>query len=218
MNKNYSLILNVVLLIAVGVLYYLHFTSCNSSCGVADGDSTTVSLPAIKMPKEIKASKVVYINSDVLNEKYEFVKDLTADAQAKQKRLEANYQNKAQKLQQDYEAFQQKANAGLMSENQIKTAQDDLMKRKEELDNMQLQLDALLEEVANANEQVRQNVIDYIKEFNKGGQYNYIMTYTDAPGGIILLANDSLDITSEIVEGLNSRYKALKSSNNQKKK
>lgn len=213
MNKNYSLILNVVLVVAVGILYYFHFTQCGASCNSSGGDSTNVNVPAMKMPKEIKASKVVYINSDVLNEKYDFVKDLTADAQAKQKRLEANYQNKAQKLQTDYESFQQKANAGLMSENQIKTAQDDLMKRKEELDNMQLQLDALMDEVANANEQVRQNVIDYIKEFNKAGQYNYIMTYTDGPGGIILLANDSLDITSEIVDGLNERYKALKASN-----
>lgn len=213
MNKNYSLILNVVLVVAVGILYYFHFTQCGASCDSSGSDSTNVNVPAMKMPKEIKASKVVYINSDVLNEKYDFVKDLTADAQAKQKRLEANYQSKAQKLQTDYESFQQKANAGLMSENQIKTAQDDLMKRKEELDNMQLQLDALMDEVANANEQVRQNVIDCIKEFNKAGQYNYIMTYTDGPGGIILLANDSLDITSEIVDGLNERYKALKSSN-----
>jgi len=217
MNKNFSLILNGILALAVAVLYYLHFSSKSSTASDSDiSDSAKVVLPPVMSPKDIKASKVVYINSDVLNEKYEFVKDLTADAQAKQKRLEANYQAKAQKLQQDYEDFQQKANAGLMSENQITNAQNDLMKRKEELDNMQLQLDALIDEVAQANEQVRQNVIDYVKEYNKDGHYNYIMTYTEGPGGIILLANDSLDITSEIVEGLNQRFKALKSSNKKK--
>lgn len=211
MNKNFSVGLNIVLVIAVIVLYYLHFTSSGSgSVANETGDSAKVVLPPVMAPKEIKASKVVYINSDVLNEKYEFVKDLTAEAQSKQRRLESNYQSKAQKLQADYEDFQQKANAGLLSENQMNSAQNDLMKRKEELDNMQLQLDALIDEVAAANEQVRQNVIDYVKEYNKTGQYNYIMTYTDGPGGIILLANDSLDITSEIVEGLNQRYSAQK--------
>lgn len=217
MNKNLSLALNGVLLVAVAALYYLHFSSKScASCSGDENDSTTVKLPPVMAPKEIKNSKVVYINSDYLNEKYDFVKDLTADAQGKQRRLEATYQSKAQKLQQDYEDFQQKANAGLLSENQINAAQNDLMKRKEELDNMQLQLDALIDEVAKANEQVRQNVIDYIKEYNKTGQYEYIMTYTDGPGGFILLADDSLDITKDIVEGLNQRYRAQKSSNKKK--
>ncbi len=152
----------------------------------------------------------MYINSDVLNEKYEYVKDLTTAAQAKQQRLESVYQSKGQKLQQDYADFQQKASQGLLSENQTKSVQEDLMKRKEELDQMEAQLQTQMEEIQKSNEEVRKTVVDYVKEYNKTGQYNYILTYTDGPGGVVILANDSLDITNEIVDGLNAQYKAKK--------
>jgi outer membrane protein len=214
MNKQTSIIINVVLFIAIGVLYYLHFSSCNTACtNVAEGDAAK---PVVMMPKEIKASKMVYINSDVLNKDYDFVKDLTSTAMAKQQRLQNSYEGKAKKLQEDYAEFQQKASQGLLSENQANAAQNELIKRKDELDQMEGQLQEMMAEVQKSNEEVRKSVIDYITEYNKTGQYNYIFTYTDGPGGVVLLANDSLDITKEIVEGLNAQYKAKKESTKKK--
>lgn len=212
MNKNFSLILNIVLLIAVIVLYYLHFSSCNNACAItaATSDSTVAAKPIVMTPKEIKASKIVYINSDVLNEKYDFVKDLVASAQAKQQRMESVYQRKGQEFQQKYADFQQKASSGLLSENQTKSAQEELAKGKEELDNMEAQLQELQNEFQKSNDEVRKTVVDYVKEYNKTGQYNYILTYTDGPGGVVLLANDSLDITNDIIEGLNAQYHTKK--------
>lgn len=209
--KNFSIILNGSIIIAVAVLYYLHFSECKTSCKTTIGkDSLAVLQPNVMSPKEIKASKIVYINSDVLNEKYEYVKELTSAAQSKQQHLEGIYQTKAQKLQQDYADFQQKASQGLLSENQTTAAQEDMMKRKEELDQMESQLQTMMEEIQKSNEEVRKTVVDYIKEYNKKGKYNYILTYTSGPGGVVILANDSLDITNEIVEGLNDQYRAKK--------
>lgn len=212
MDKRISLILNIVLLIAVAVLYYLHFSACNNTCTTTEStvDSTTTAVPVVAPPKEIKASKIVYINSDVLNEKYEFVKDLVASAKVKQQRLESVYQKKGQEFQQKYAELEQKANQGLLSENQTKTAQEELEKGKAELDNMEAQLQQLQDEFQKSNDEVRKTVIDYIKEYNKTGQYNYILTYTEGPGGIVLLANDSLDITDDIIDGLNAQYRAKK--------
>lgn len=211
MNKNLSLVLNIVLLIAVAVLYYLHF-SCKNTCeaSVRTIDSTAVVIPPVMSPKEIKASKIVYINSDVLNEKYDFVKDLVASAQGKQQRLESVYQRKGQEFQQKYAELQQKASQGLLSENQTKEAEEALQKDKLEIDKLEAQLQELADEFQKSNEEVRKEVVDYVKEYNKTGQYNYILTYTEGPGGIVLLANDSLDITNELVEGLNAQYKAKK--------
>ncbi len=211
MNKNFSIIFNVVLAIAVAVLFYLHFSSTNANSAInVSADSLAANKPIVLAPKEIKASKIVYINSDVLNEKYEFVKDLTSAAQSKQQRLESVYQAKAEKFQQDYADLQQKASQGLLSENQSAAAQQDLGKRKEELDRMQAELQALVEEIQRSNDEVRKNVVDYVKEYNKIGKYNYILTYTDGPGGVVILANDSLDITNEILDGLNAQYRIKK--------
>ncbi len=210
MNKNLSLSINIVLVIAVAILYYLHFSHPGKSEPAALTDSTASSKPVVIAAKDIKASKIVYINSDVLNEKYDFVKDLTSAAQVKQQRLENVYQSKAQKLQEDYADLQKKASQGLLSENQSAAAQEDLMKRKEELDRMQGELQVMMEDIQKSNEEVRKRVIDYVREYNKTGQYNYILTYTDGPGGVVLLANDSLDITNEIIEGLNAAYRTKK--------
>ncbi|MBA3705560.1 MAG: OmpH family outer membrane protein [Bacteroidetes bacterium] len=211
MNKKIPLLINAVLIIAVGILYYLHFSNCNTSCNTTEtADSTMASKPIVMSPKEIKASKIVYVNSDILNEKYDFVKDLVVEAQAKQQRLENIYQKKGQLFQQKYTEFQEKASKGLLSENQSREAQEILAKDKQELDSMEGQLQALAEEFQKSNEQVRKTVIDYVKEYNKNGQYNYILTYTEGPGGIVLYANDSLDITDEIVKGLNAQYNPKK--------
>ena len=211
MNNKFSTYINIGLVIAVAVLYYLHFSNCNKSC-TANGsnDSTASTAPIVMAPKEIKASKIVYVNSDILNEKYEYVKELATTAQAKQQRLEMAYQSKGQKLQQDYAEFQQKASQGLLSENQINASQEELKRRKEELDQMEAQLQKLVEEIQADNNRVRKTVVDYVKEYNKQSQYNYVLTYSDGPGGVILLANDSMDITNEILDGLNAQYRAQK--------
>jgi len=74
MNKNISLVLNVVLAIAVAILYYLHFASTPASNDVATHiDTTAAAKPIVLTPKEIKESKIVYVNLDVLNEQYCFV-------------------------------------------------------------------------------------------------------------------------------------------------
>jgi outer membrane protein len=211
MNKNVSIVLNIVLLIAVAVLYYLHFSSQHKEM-IADTSVTdsAFSKPSVLLPKEIKASKIVYVNTDVLNEKYQYVKDLSDVAKANLQSLEAQYKKKATDFQNRYGEFQQKANQGLLSENQTKDAQEELGKRKEELDRMEGQQQQLMDQMQRDNEKVLKSIMDYIKDYNKSSQYNYVLAYSDKIIGSVLLANDSLDITEEIVNGLNAQYKARK--------
>jgi outer membrane protein len=217
MNKNLSIGLNIVLFAAVAVLYYLHFTQSNSSAAENTiNDSLTSSKPIVLAPKDIKASKTVYVNLDVLNEKYQFIQDLSASAQAEQRALESKYQTKGQKLQEDYTAFQQKAQQGLLSDNQISTEQEAFAKRKEELDLLEQQSQSLVDKIQQRNEEANANLRKYIKEYNKNSHYNYVFAYSSSPLSQVLLADDSLDITNEILEGLNNQYKTLKTSEKKK--
>ena len=212
MNKNVSVFLNVVLLISVAVLYYLHFSSLPKSAEVTakSNDSTLASKPIVMQPKVIKASKIVYVNLDVLSEKYEFLKDVSKSVQAEQHSYETQYQTAGQKLQADYQEFQAKADKGLLSENQVKTEQDAFAKRKEDLDQIQRKSAALEDKVQAITEEARKNLTDYIKEYNKEGHYNYVLGYSEGPLSPVLLANDSFDITNEILDGLNAQYNAKK--------
>lgn len=210
MNKNASLVLNVILLIAVAVLYFLHFSSGKPAAETAVTDSSATVRPAVLLPKEIKASKIAYVNTDVLNERYQYVKDISDVAKSNLQSMEANYKKKATDLQNRYNEFQQKASQGLLSENQTKEAQEELGKRKEELDMMEARQQQLMDQLQVENEKVLKNIMEYIRDYNKSSQYNYVLAYSDKVIGSVLLASDSLDITDEIVEGLNSQYKAKK--------
>jgi outer membrane protein len=211
MNKNFSIQLNVVLLIAVAVLYYLHFSSpVSADTAIVSSDSAALAKPIVKAPKDIKASKIVFVNTDVLNEQYELVKELTANIKSQQQSLDAKYQRKGSEFQQKYMDFQQKANQGLLSENETIKAQEELAKGKDELDKMEAQLQGLMDKMQADNEIVLKNVMDYIDEYNKNSNYNYILAYSRSTMSPVLLANDSLDITSEIVDGLNEQYRAKK--------
>ena len=212
MNKNLSLVLNAVLLVAVAVLYYFHFTSCKTSgqASTSVTDSIAAAKPKVMAPTEIKASKIVFVNLDVLSDGYLFLKDVSASVQAEQTALESQYQSKGEKLQQDYAEFQEKANKGLFSENQISTEQEKFASRKEELDQLQLKSQALGEKVQAKQDEARKNLTDYIREYNKTGHYSYVLTYSAGPLSPLLLANDSLDITNDILQGINAQYKDKK--------
>jgi outer membrane protein len=218
MNKNVSIGLNIVLFVAVAVLYYLHFTKCGNNCSADNAvtDSVALSKPVVLAPKDIKASKNVYVNLDILNEKYQFIQDLSASAQAEQRALETKYQTKGQKLQDDYTAFQQKAQQGLLSENQISAEQEAFAKRKEELDQLELQSQGLMEKIQQRNEEANANLREYIREYNKNSHYDYVFAYSNSPLSQVLLADDSLDITNEILEGLNNQYKNTKEAGKKK--
>ncbi len=213
MNRNQlSFALNIVLVIAVAVLYYLHFSSSKTCAGVdpVAGDSTALAKPHVLMPKEIKASKIVYVNTDVINEKFEYIRDLSNVARTKQESFENVYKRKAKDLQDRYQDFQQKGSQGLLSENQTRQAQEELAKGKAELDQMEATHQQMMEEMQIDNEKALKMLTDYIKDYNKSSQYNYILSYSSSPMSAVLGVNDSLDITNEIIEGLNLQYRAKK--------
>jgi outer membrane protein len=215
MNKNnLSVALNIVLAIAVAVLYYLHFsrgTTCPGEGETAvNKDSSAAAKPMVLAPKEIKASKIVFVNTDVINEKFDYVKELSAAAKNNQLSLESIYKKKATDLQNRYQEIQQKASQGLLSDNQTRDAQEELAKGKQELDQLEGKQQQLMEQIQRDNEKVLNMVMDYIKEYNKSSQYNYILAYSRSAMSPVMDANESLDITNEIVEGLNAQYKAKK--------
>ena len=202
MNKNGSLIFNIVIAVAVVVLYILHFSSTKLKPKSTDAASAVVA-----QPKDIKASKIVFVNADTLLTKYIAIQDLKKETEAKQNRLSAEYQTKGQALQRDYAELQQRAGQGLLTSDQAKVEESKLMKRKQELEALEHQLSELADEVQHKNSGSQAKINQYLKEYNKNGTYNYILSFS-LNGGNVLLGADSLDVTNEILTGLNEQYKA----------
>lgn len=211
--KKFSLILNVILIAAVGYLYYLQYAS-KGSATITTEDATPSS---VIVPKEIKASKIVYINADSLFEKYEYVKEIKKATEGHKAILEKNYNIKTQSFQNDLMAYQERVQQGTISTEQAMATETDLKKRKDEIDGMEDELTRLMDDTQKKNTEMQLDITDFLTEYNKNNSYNYVLAYTSLGGGI-LYASDSLDITKEIVDGLNKRYEEKKKNKTTTKK
>ena len=193
--KNLSIVFNVILTIAVAILFYLHFKG-NSAGTPTEGSTAPVALP-------VTAKGIVYINSDTLLDNIKYYQDMKNDFEAEQNRVKGELKAESDKLQADAATYQKQA-IGMtdmerqQTEGNLGMRQQQLMEKKDNL------LSKLDEKQGKASEELYAHISNYLHEFNKGKNYQFVLGYQK--GGGILFANDSLDITKQIIEGLNKQY------------
>jgi outer membrane protein len=198
--KRLPLVLNIVLAVAVIVLYVLHFTGIGASkkpsdsailAGTADG------------------TDIFYVQIDSVISKFDMATDLSGELETKYKSSEAALKSRQDSYQKDVSDYQYKVQRGLVTrtdaqaiEQQLYTKQQDLLKLQQDLSN------EITEKQAVMNRQVINAIMEYLKE--NSAQFNYKYVLGTSFGGNILYANDSLDITANIVKGLNDKYQNSK--------
>ena len=190
--KNASLVLNAVLAVAVAVLYYLHFSDKKTTEPVSA--STTKSAPV---------RKTVYVNVDSLLTNYEYFKDTRKVLESKRFQLDNELNNKGRSLQNEVAFFQQRAQTmtmeqGRATEAALQKKQQDLIAYRDRI------IQQLGVEEQKKNEELYNQIHDYLRKVNKQNQYDFVMGYSR--GGGILFADSTLDATKTIIGGLNKEY------------
>ena len=186
--KNISIGLNALLLVAVAFLYYKVYSK-KSETGVV----TSQVLPQ---------SNIVFVNSDSLLDNYDFFNQLKSKMESKSDSIDQLLKGKAKELDNEIQIYQKQAIG--MTDHEKQTTEERLMQKQQGLVQMKQDLMGVLsDEEAALNDSIHNNLVGYLREFNKSKRYNYILAYQK--GGGILLANDSLDITKAVLEGLNAK-------------
>ncbi len=200
-----SIALNAVLLIAVGVLFYLVFSLKNQvSGGVMDGNDS-LSVAVIPLPKA--DGKIMYVNIDSLKAKYDYFLKIEAQLLKKGKSNEAEIKSMYAGFQRNYQKYQEQGQAGTMTEQQMEMAQMDMAQQEKTIrEKEEVISQNFSKEAEKMNEQFLKYVLDYLKKKSKEHNYSYVMGYVE--GSNLLYVNDSLDITKQVVGGLNSEYRA----------
>jgi len=192
-KNNISIALNIVLLVAVVVLYILHFNSKSTNESTASNSMIST-----------ESLSIAYVNSDSLLKNYNFFKDLEKKLIGKREKLNIEYQNRAEGLQKEIANFQ--STAGNMTISQAKAVEEDLRKKQQNLMMYQEQLgQQLRQEEGKMNAELYDKVADYLRVYGMDKNLQLVLTYTKGSG--VLYANDSLDITDNIIVGLNDAYK-----------
>jgi outer membrane protein len=192
-----SLILNFILIVAVGILYFLHFRGHgNSGSLTSEGTSHGITDVAI-----------AYVVEDSLLNNYDLFKELSSQLEKKQADLEKTYTSRAQSLQTEIANF--RSTSGNMTINQARAVEEDLMRKQQNLYQYQETLgQQMLEEQAKVNDQLFQRVADFLKKYSVENGYNVVLNYKRGTG--MLFGSEMLDITTAVTDRLNSEYKAEK--------
>ncbi|TAH25997.1 MAG: OmpH family outer membrane protein [Cytophagales bacterium] len=209
--KNLSLILNGVLFVLVGILFYLHFfaspNSNSQSNIVFEKDTNQINAPIPQFHNLGNTSgKVVFIDYDSLVQNYDFFKKIQKDLEVKLRNAESEMVSKQKKLEEDYQAYMQ--GQSMMTDQHKATKEAQLQQQNAEL--MQLR-DEKTRQFSNQEQELNEKLLNklygYFRKMAKQNNFSYILTYKRGIPGVVY-GSDSLDITKQVVEGLNAEYRA----------
>ena len=195
-------LLNILLLIGLVVLYILHFTGTGTPSKV----NPNASMPVIPEDGQLK---VACVDSDSLLAKYQYAIDLQEELNRYKDAQEKSYQQQMTQFPKYYQNFLQTGENMTLSQQQAKEAE--LKQRAEKLSTLEAELtQKVLQKQMDSNIELLNRIFAFVREYNADNQqFDIILrkTFNDSP---TLYMNPAMDITDEIIEGLNNEYKSVK--------
>ncbi|WP_028786893.1 OmpH family outer membrane protein [Terrimonas ferruginea] len=199
--KNLSLVLNVVLLIAVGVLFFLFFNSGRKDAAAhrqPNKDSATANKPF----------RIAYFEMDSVQEHSEMVKDVKAEMNKEEEGINAQLNNLVRSYQEKRSGYQARQEKGQMTPDDLNRAMEDLQATEQSIAQKRQQLEQSYgEKVTQRNLTMRKKIEEFIAEYNKNSGFTYIIA--DEPG-IFYYKDSSFNITADVISGLNDKYRSEK--------
>jgi outer membrane protein len=152
--------------------------------------------------------KIAYFDLDTLQARYEFMKDLKNQAVDRENAMNQDLASLDRKNQQQIEAWRQKGNAMTQAEaedanRKYQDMQQEFASHKQELEQKLYKFEE------DKRNEIRKKIEDFIKEYNRGKNFAYIIAYDNA-NSIIYNKDTLYNITNDLVDGLNADYKKPK--------
>lgn len=195
--KKLMLIVNIAVLVAVVVLYILFFT----------GNKTTPSKAVNRTSQSGDISNsIYYINFDTVLANYDMYLDMQAQLESEAKAAEANLRSKESQFQKEVTEYQTQMQKGLMLRSEAQEEEKRLGNQQQQLLMLQENLrNDLAEKQVVFNRKMLDNIMKYLDKIQP--EYQYHIVLGTSFGGGVLYANKDLDITKEVIAGLNEEYK-----------
>ena len=202
--KNTSLILSVISIVAVVVFGVLSLTGKDTvKAEVAEGETTEVAAKG----------DIVYIDLDRILMDYDMANDLRSVVETKVQNIQAEVTRRGKKLESDVKSFQEKLDKGLMTRSVAEAQSQKLQQQEIEFNNYaaQKQQEINEEQVVMMN-QLGDAIQTFLNKYNEEKQYAMIITNTG--GAPVIVADPALDVTEDVLAGLNEDY--IKTKNEKK--
>ncbi|MCR5577786.1 MAG: OmpH family outer membrane protein [Prevotella sp.] len=183
--------------------------SCNNAAPKMDEQPASSDTAASGM-------KIAIIEVDSLMTQYTFAKDYSVTLERKSNNARNTLTQKGNALQAAVNNFQQKLNNnGFQSREQAASVQNAIQRQQNDLQALQARLEnELASETAKFNEALRDSLQNFLLVYNKDKKYDLILSKA---GDNILYAETKYDITQDVINGLNKRYKPAAKKADEKK-
>ena len=181
--------------------FMLTFTQCNQA------PQQPVVIPEPVVCDSTPTLKIAYVDIDTLLTNYKLWIQLNEEMIRKEENVRATLNEKGKKLQAEYAEFERKLNNNaFVTRERAESEQARILKQSEELEQLQERLGNELAVENNKNNALfRDSINAYIRDYNKVMGYNIILRRL---GDNILYIDSDMNITQEIIDGLNARYDA----------
>ena len=175
--------------------------SCNQNGGNASQAAPAQDSTAV-------AGSIVFFNMDKVLEGYDMANDLNSVFETKASGIQAEIDRRGKKLEKDANDFQNKVDKGLLTTSVAQAQYQKLQQQQQEYQEyavrkqqeMQEEQTVMMNQIANA-------IAEFVEEYNAEHQYALILSTS---GNIIstpVVCGDArLDITEDILAGLNAAY------------
>lgn len=174
-------------------LMILGFTQCSQQSAE----------PQQQAPVAVSGLKIAYIDVDSLLANYTFYQDLAEEMTRKEENYRLALTEEYNKWQKDVEAHQKKIVNGVYSSTERAQSEESRLTKRQQA--IQEKSDKYTQELLaerDANSQkISETVDNFVREYNKTQGYNLIISKAS-----LLYADDALNITAEILNGLNEAY------------
>ena len=190
----------IATLLSAALVAGLFISGCNNAAPTAAPDTQADTTAA--------AGSIVFFNIDKVVENYDMANDLRSVVETKVSGIQSEIDRRGNKLQKDANDFQNKMDKGLLTTSvanaqyqKLQQQQNDYQQyvvRKQQ--EMQEEQQVMLNQIMNA-------IAEFVQEYNVEKQYALILTTSgDILPAPVVTGSDKLDITDQILEGLNAAY------------
>lgn len=198
-NKNNTLllILNAVLLCGLIGIYILHFTQKNSA--------TKHNAEAVDPLVKEGGLTIGYIDADSLLVKYQYAIDLNKELEDYRDQQRRHLEQQMTSFQTDYQNYLQTGSTMTLTQQQAK--EEELKKRADKLQTLEQELaNKVAERQIEETNKLMNAVYAFVREYNAANQqFDIVLNKSTS-----LYINPAMDITDEIISGLNEEYARVK--------
>jgi outer membrane protein len=200
MMKNILIGMNILLLAAVGYLYYHSFSGKKVAATVA---TTNTSVPV-----DINGNRppIAYVELDSLNENITYIKERRKELEAEQRAIETEQENGYRGLQAQKDNFLKRGAA--ITEAEAQQFQGKLIEQQQKIDDTkQLKSQKLSEKSFSIMDGIQKKLREFLTEYNKEKKFMYIFT-TGTGLDYMVYKDSSLNITQDVIKGMNAKMKS----------